>query len=71
MDENIFITTEEDLKNQISDAQKIVKIIDKLSINNNQLSYQEIKDLKQLSSSILNRANARLADLYPQYRKKS
>ena len=66
-DNEIFITTEEDLKNQIEDAKRVSELAQKLS-ENGHLSYQETRDLKELSSSIYTRASARLKDLYPKYR---
>ncbi len=43
-DNEIFITTEEDLKNQIEDAKRVWELAQRLS-ENGHLSYQETKDL--------------------------
>ena len=59
----IYITTEKDLKNQIRDARKSHELAQK-----EHFSYQELKELKELSRAVLTRAEARLKDLYPEHR---
>ncbi len=66
-DNDIYITTEQDLKNQIRDAKRVYELAQKLS-ENGHLSWLERRDLKELSSLILTGAKARLKDLYPKYR---
>lgn len=62
-DDQIFITTEEDLKNQIRDAFIVQELAQK-----EHLTYLESKELRELSRAIATRAKARLKDLYPKYR---
>ena len=66
-DNEIFIAPEENLKNQMEDAKRVWELAQRLS-ENGHLSYQETKDLNELSSSIYTRAKAQLKDLYPKYR---
>ena len=61
--DQICITTEEDLKNQIKDAERVHELAQK-----EHLSYLESKELRELSRAVANRARARLTDLYPKYR---
>lgn len=61
--DQICITTEEDLKNQIRDAERVHELTQK-----EDLTYLESKELKELSRAVMNRAKARLTDLYPKYR---
>lgn len=66
-DDQIYITTEEDLKNQIRDAERVHELANLLA-QNEHLSYLELKELQELSRAVANRARARLTDLYPEYR---
>ena len=62
-DDQIFITTEKDLKNQVRDAERVHELAQK-----ERLTYLESKELRELSRAIATRAKARLKDLYPKYR---
>lgn len=66
-DDQIYITTEEDLKNQIRDAERVHELANLLA-QKEHLSYLELKELQELSRAVANRARARLTDLYPEHR---
>ena len=63
-DDQIFVTTEEDLENQIRDAERVQELAQK-----EHLTYLESKELRELSRAVMTRAKARQLDLYPKYRK--
>ena len=65
--DQICITTEEDLKNQIRDAERVHELTNLLA-QKEHLSYLESRELRELSRAVANRAKARLTDLYPKYR---
>ena len=59
-EDQIYIATEENLKNQIRDAERVHELAQKEN-----LTYLESKELRELSRAVMTRAKARLEDLYP------
>ena len=62
-EDQIYIATEENLKNQIRDAERVHELAQKKN-----LTYLESKELRELSRAVMTRAKASLKDLYPKYR---
>ena len=62
-DDQIYIATEKNLKDQIRDAEKINELVQK----DNSTSAESL-ELKELAGSVMRRAKARLTDLHPKYR---